>query len=487
MISISCKKLGGDTQTTHQGSYNIWIGAIIFFMILWLGAVWVNFSWAEVSYDDKNGSFKTVSLEECLQIAKEYSKELQNSTDEFNIAKLKVEDVKADYWPKVSVAADYEILHNKQTDKISPEEVKPYMELSQDIYNTSSQKFSKKWMSMIDLVTAELEIEKTKRNIYLSVAKKYYDLLLAQKYLKFEASMLEQSRRDLKKAESKYKDGLVSEFEVIQSKTNMGRSDLNYRAKQNALEYANMALVTTLGVPRDTSMSAVDVGFPKPYSIDWNQCQKLAIKYNPELTIQRKALEQIPKYQKLAKRIAWPTLTMKAFVGEGSPEADDKFNDDMGVTFTISKTIFDSGITRRKIKTTEIKIKKEESLIRMYEQQYFNNLRLQLNKFINSKDEMFSFKKQSELVKKLSNFSHRSYELGVISYSELLKSQDLAKKTEYDYARAIAKYMMAEFTLKVTMGLDPIEADANQVGQWGLDLEPKLTPGIDQDDKERDY
>ena len=109
--------------------------------------------------------------------------------------------------------------------------------------------------------------------------------------------MLEQSRRDLKKAESKYKGGLVSEFEVIQSKTNMGRSDLNYRAKQNALEYAIMALVTTLGLPIDTSMSAVDVGFPKPYSIDWNQCQKLAIKYNPELSIQRKALDAIgPKW-----------------------------------------------------------------------------------------------------------------------------------------------------------------------------------------------
>jgi outer membrane protein TolC len=358
--------LDGDTQTSLQNSFNIWIGVIIFFKIFWLVAIWVNFSWAEVSYDDKNGSIETVSLEECLKIAKENSKELQNSIDKFNIAKLKVENVKADLWPRVSVAADYELLHNKQTDDFKSDKVEQYLVLSQDIYNTSSQNFSKKWMSMIDLVTAELDIEKTKRNIYLSVAKKYYDLLLAQQILKLESSMLEQSRRDLKKAKSKYKDGLVSEFEVIQSKTNLVRSDLNYRAKQNALKYANMSLATTLGLPIDTNMNAVDVGFPKQYSIDWDQCQKLAIKYNTELAIQRKALEQIPKYQKLAKRIAWPTLTMKAFVGEGSPEAEDKINDDMGVIFTISKTIFDSGVTRRKIKITETKIKNEDSLIRMY-------------------------------------------------------------------------------------------------------------------------
>jgi len=74
MISISCKKLGSDTKIAHQSLCNIWFGAIIFFMIFCLVAVWVNFSCAEVSYDDNNRSIKTFSLEECLQIATENSK-----------------------------------------------------------------------------------------------------------------------------------------------------------------------------------------------------------------------------------------------------------------------------------------------------------------------------------------------------------------------------------------------------------------------------
>jgi outer membrane protein TolC len=62
---------------------------------------------------------------------------------------------------------------------------------------------------------------------------------------------------------------------------------------------------------------------------------------------------------------------------------------------------------------------------------------------------MLSLQRQSELVKKLSNLSRRSYELGVISYSEFLKSQDFAKKAEYDYVKAIVSYMIASSRSKL--------------------------------------
>jgi outer membrane protein TolC len=235
----------------------------------------------------------------------------------------------------------------------------------------------------------------------------------------------------------------------------------NLGAKYNALEQAVMALAMVIGLPATTRLRAVDVDFPVFYTVTWTQCQKLAMESNTELEIQEKALKKMRRYHKLTKRTRWPRLSLNAFVGEDPSDPYDR-DVNLGVTCTISQTLFDAGITRRKIKASEIEIKKKEAVVKDFRQRFFGELRLLFNSFSNSKVELLNSKKQCDLASRLSNLSRRGYELGTISLKDMLDSQDMAKKVEVAYATAIAMYLMAEFELKIKMGVYQIENASDQ-------------------------
>ena len=474
----------GNAQSAHKRSANIWFRAMFLIMTLWLVVNWVSFAWADspfVDLVDKDDSIKLVSLDECLQIARYNSVEIETARANLRIAELKQDDAKANAWPRVAASVDY-VVDDEQGVSSESDQFRAYLSVTQKLFN-SGENFDMMREAMINLVTTKLMAEQTKRTLSFSVAERYFALLLAKKRLKLESSLLEQSLRDLKETETKYHDGLAAEIDVIQNKANLGSAKLNLGAKQNALEHARMALAIAVGLPAATPLRAVDVDFPEFYTVDWNRCQELAMQNNTELEIQREALEEMGRYHKLAKRAGWGTVSLSAFVGQ---HAYDPYDEDanLGLTLTISKNIFDGGITRRRVKRSEIEIKKNEAVIKDFKQRFLSSLRLLFNKLNGSKEELLNAKNQCELSSRLSKLSRRSYELGAISFKDMLDSQDMAKKAEIDYASAIAQYQLTEFNLKVKMGAYRIDKTSDNGEKSMRELETQKLPGATLDDKE---
>jgi len=470
-------------QSAHQRSSNIWFKAIFLIMTLWLVMNSVCATRAETPFLDKDDSIRLISLEECLQIARENSVEIKSARANLRIAQLKNDDAKASFWPQIAASVDY-LADDEQGVGFESDRFTPYISLSQTIVN-SAENSVKIREAMVNLFTAELETEKTKRTLPFSVARNYFALLLAQKQLKLEASLLEQNRRYLREAETKYQVGLAANIGVIQAETNLGMAKQNLSAKDNTLEQAAMALAIVIGLPARTRLRAVDVDFPVFYTVTWTQCQKLATENNTELEIQEKALKEMQRYHKLAKRTRWPSLSLNAFVGEDPSDPYDR-DVNLGVTCTISQNLFDSGITRRRIKASEIQIKKKEAVVKDFRQRFFGELRLLFNSFSNSKVELLNSKKQCDLASRLTNLSRRGYELGTISFKDMLDSQDMSKKAEVAYATAIAKYLMAEFKLKIKMGVYQIENALDQGEKRMHEPETQKLPGASLDVKEEE-
>jgi outer membrane protein TolC len=402
---------------------------------------------------------------------------------DLRISQLKNENAKASFWPEVTASVDY-LADDEQGFGFESDRFTPYISLSQIIVN-SAENSAEIREAMVNLFGAQLVAEKIKRALSFSVAKNYFALLLAQKNLKLESSLLEQSRRDLREAETKYQAGLVAQIVVLQAETNLGMAKQNLRAKYNALEQAAMALAMVIGLPATTRLRAVDVDFPELYTVTWAKCQELAMESNTELEIQEKALKKMGRYHKLTKRARWPRLSLSAFVGEDPSDPYDR-DVNLGLTFTISQTLFDAGITRRRIKASEIEIKKKEAVVKDFEQRFFGELRLLFNSFNNSKMELLNSKKQCDLASRLSNVSRRGYELGTISLKDMLDSQDMTKKAEVAYATAIAMYLMAEFGLKIKMGVYQIENALDQGGKRMHEPETQKLPGASLDLKEEE-
>jgi len=215
-------------------------------MTLWLVMNSVCATRAETPFLDKDDSIRLISLEECLQIARENSVEIKSARANLRIAQLKNDDAKASFWPQIAASVDY-LADDEQGVGFESDRFTPYISLSQTIVN-SAENSVKIREAMVNLFTAELETEKTKRTLPFSVARNYFALLLAQKQLKLEASLLEQNRRYLREAETKYQVGLAANIGVIQAETNLGMAKQNLSAKDNTLEQAAMALAIVIGL-----------------------------------------------------------------------------------------------------------------------------------------------------------------------------------------------------------------------------------------------
>jgi len=471
------------------------VSIILLFTCLSLYSNWNSFAVAESSpveiersspvpdaADIKEESVRYITLKECIKIAKENSVEMETTATNLEIAELRLENAKAGYWPHVKAGIDYAI-DDKVGVEFGSDRYEAYISLSQSLFN-NSENTKKMKEAMTGLLIVELELEKQRHGLLLYTIERYFALLSAQRQLKSGLSMIEKSNRNYKEINTKYNDGLASALEVLQAEINHSVYELDLKTKRNSLEYAAMALSTVMGLPVDTKIRAVDVDYSYFFKIDWERCYGIAIQKNIELKIYQKTLEQLKKFHKLAKKARWPTLSLRAFI-LGEPENEDLYDEDAnaGLMFTLSETLFDAGIISREIRQYKLEINKQKNLVKAFEKKLFSDLKLHYNSLNNSIEEFLQSKKRYDLARKLSKSMHRSYELGAISLKEKLDSDDIANKAEVAYTAALVKCFMAEYKLKLKMGLNPIENIANPNDSSKQGVESNLPPEANHNNK----
>ncbi|MEE8481357.1 MAG: TolC family protein [Desulfobacterales bacterium] len=430
--------------------------------------------------DIKRESVRYITLIECFQLATENSMEMKTGATNLKIAELKLANAEASYWPRVVAGIDYAI-DDKGEFEFESDRFEAYLSLSQSLFN-SSENIKIKKEATTSLLTAELGLEKQRRGLLLSTIDRYFALLAAQKQLKSWLAMNEKSNRDYKAANSKYHDGLASAVEVLQAETSHSANELNLQIKKNSLEYAAMTLATAMGLPANTKLRAIDVDRPDFFKIDWERCLEIATSNNTELKIYQKTLEHLKRFQKLANRTRWPTLSLSAFIGA---DQDDLYHEDanVGLKLTLSQTLFDAGIISRNIKQYALETKKQETLIRSFKKKMSGELKLHYDNVNNRAEEFLKSRKRRDLARKLAGLMHRSYDLGTISFKEKLDSDDIAGKAEIAYTAALAKYLMAEYQLKLKMGLNPVEKTENPNDSSSQGIKSDLPPGANHNNQ----
>lgn len=413
-----------------------------------------------------NRKIRPISLEECLNIARENSEQLENVQSSLQIAELSYEDVKKIYWPKVSVGLNYVIDDARGID-FESDRYQGFIELKQAPFNTGETADQVR-SAVINLSAAKLASQKTKRALAVSVAEKYFALHMAKKQLELEKAQVENSQRELARDKVRYQDGLIAEIDLLQAETNLLSKELNLYKIKSTYENTAIALAVLIGLPMDSRLETIDMEPSEFFQIEWVKCREISMQNNVELKIHQEALEKMKEFNKKAKWSRWPSLSVGAFVGSNPPHPYDE-DAEVGLSFTVSQKLFDAGVTSRRIKRSLLEIKKQETFIIAFEQKFLSRLKLLYDSLNNNKENVLNAERKKRLALRLSKLTHRSYELGVTSLKEKLDSEKQATQAKIEYIEALAKYRIAEFRLKVEMGIDPLEKDKEIPNNQRLD------------------
>lgn len=394
-----------------------------------------------------------LTLTDLVRLALENSVGLGSARYDLQIAELVKKDADRVYWPRVEGGVDVVIDNGVQNEAFERDRLRPFLTISQNELNNIAN-YKKLRSAATRLTGAKIDLLKAKRQLIALVAERYFTVYLNQKQLELDEKDLAADQRNFNELRLKYQDGLVSQIETLQAETALSTIELRVQQSKNALAQSIMALAVGVGLSAESRVHIADIESSDLFDISWEQCRDIGLRNNTELKIYAQSAQEMKRLHQSASWTRWPSFSAKVYIGENPPQ-DFNADADMGATLTLSQKLFDAGETNRLISRAGIEMRQHQILVQYYRQTFINGLRLQYNRFVNSKEELALAIRKHELAKKLFDLTSRNYELGSISLEAKRKAEETIRSSEIMYRRAEVNYLAAETKLKIEMRSDP--------------------------------
>jgi outer membrane protein TolC len=394
-----------------------------------------------------------LTLTDLVKLALENSVGLGSARYDLQIAGLVKKDADRLYWPRVKGGVDFVIDDGFENEAVERDQLRPFLTISQNELN-NIENYKKLRNAATRLTGAKIDLLKAKRQLIALVTDRYFAVYLNQKQLELDEKDLAAHQRNFNELRLKYQDGLVAQIETLQAETALSTIELRLQKSKNDLTHSIMALAVTVGLSAESQVQIAAIEPNELFDISWDQCRDIGLRNNAELKIYEESAQEMKRLHQSASWTRWPSFSAKVYIGENPPQ---DFNTDanMGATLTLSQNLFDAGETNRLISRAGIEMRQHQILVQYYRQTFINRLRLQYNRFVNSKEELALATQKHELAKKLFDLTKRNYELGSISLEEKRKAEETIRRSEIMYSRAKVNYLAAETNLKIEMRNDP--------------------------------
>jgi len=241
---------------------------------------------------------KTLTLDECVQIAIENNPQLMQTGFMLKIAGRDMLSSVSRFLPSASADVGYSHSVVGPSSKLridsrtgipvpmQPDEIVSFtsrasMSVSQQIFNGSD--IFGLWRATSLKKGAQYDFERTKQDVIYRVKERYYNLLKAQKLLEVQEETIKSSEESHKRAEVSFEVGKVPKSDVLKAKVLLEQSRLGLIEAQNTLSVARASLNHVLGFDVDTEIQIVDnIDMPEQ-EVDYQNAFDSGMTLNPGL------------------------------------------------------------------------------------------------------------------------------------------------------------------------------------------------------------
>jgi TolC family type I secretion outer membrane protein len=402
-----------------------------------------------------------LSLEDCIQTAIKNSHRIAIAKAGLTKAELNLKDSKADYWPKLYLEGGYGLNNIYDRLEWTQDHYDLSVSLSETLYDNGKTLAQVK-KSEANLASQSESYRITETQLVLTVTERYYDLLLATELLKLKKESLQQKRRHLELAETRFNLGLAPRSDILTAKVEMAGAELALLQAENDLEIARAELNNSMGLDLDRPTEVKGAAFTEEEPPGLDECLTAALKNRPEvgqaevnLTIRRCDLN-------LAKRERLPSLTLRGsyninadrFTFSGVPLTPQnwKENTPWRVDMVLSFPIFDAGLTKRAVTKTKLNLEEAE----MNHSQLRKEIALEVGRahlnLIASLKRIELTREQQKSTQESYDATEGRYRAGVAPITEVIDAEVALSNSKVNRAQAIYNYLVAKANLDKAMG-----------------------------------
>jgi outer membrane protein TolC len=320
------------------------------------------------------------------------------------------------------------------------------------------------WKSLeLSSLDVELSVESarsSKINMVNSIRKAYYGVLLAKDALHVFQESHDNAVLSYNDINNKFKQGIVSEFDLIRADVNVKNIKPNLIQSQNAYNLATLSLKALMGVDMEQEISIpgslldYEEGlYSEVLGLDTSLDQNSDLK---RFDIQT---EQLQKTLQLYKAQYLPTIAitgnyMYMSMNNNFHFGDYKWNPYSTVSLNISIPLFDGLKKANDIRQTKASLEQ----MRWQREDVVRNLQLAVNSNVNNMtnyvEQIFSTKDVMAQAKKGYEISQKLYDTGMGTLLDLNTAQLGLTQASLAFTQAIYNFLTSKADLDKTLGLE---------------------------------
>ena len=315
-------------------------------------------------------------------------------------------------------------------------------------------------ISSLDVELAVENARSSKINMVNSVRKAFYGVLLAKDAVRVYQESYDNAILNFKNIDSKFNQGLVSEFDRIRADVNAKNIKPNLIQAQNAYNLSSLSLKALMGIDMDQAISVSGTLYDYEQSlygeligIDTTLVNNSDLK---KFDIQN---DQLKKTLELYKAQYLPTVALSGnyiymSMNNNFRFGDYQWNPYSTIGITISIPIFDGFKKANDIRQTKA------SLIQMQWQRedIVRNLKLAINSNINNMtnyvEQVLSTKDVIAEAQKGYEISQKLYDTGMGTLLDLNTAQLGLTQARLAFSQAIFNYLTSKADLDKTLGME---------------------------------
>ncbi|MDE3742009.1 TolC family protein [Maribacter polysaccharolyticus] len=401
---------------------------------------------------------KIWTLDECISYALEHNITVKQAVLEKNGTLQDFKEAKSARLPNLYGSASQNFTNGNSIDPITSDFVSQQINATSLGLNSSVTLFQGNQISneikqnklLVDQYS--LYEEEAKNNIILSITESYIQLLYGKENITIAENNLIASQKEEEQAKARLDAGSIAMKDYTDAQSNTATNAYNLITAKNDYATQLLTLKQLLELPIGTSFQIAEVdGNGKELVPDLNLVYEKALENLPEINAGKVNVSVFEKELDIAKGGYLPTLSLSGSLGSGYTSTQDyNFSDQLDLNFnqrvglSLSVPIFNRNQTKTDVENAKIDIEIAKLDLAQEEKDLYQKIESAWQNALAAQGQMSAAEVAKNAAGESYRLAQKQYELGALSTTDLVVSQNTYTNAEQNYLQA--KYLSLLYT-----------------------------------------
>lgn len=402
---------------------------------------------------------KQWTLEDCFAYAKEKNISIKTTVLSKNAAQVNYDQSRSSRLPNLTGSASQNLSFGNSIDPITSDYVSQKVNSTSLGINSSITLFQGNQISnqikqnklLVDQNSSF--VEEAQNNVILSITEAYVQILYNNEGIRIAENNLKASEKEEQRAKLRLDAGSVARKDYTDALSQTATNKYNLIAAQNDLSKQILVLKQLLELgPEDDFEIALPLESKTADVIPGKiEVYNKAISLMPEIKASQINVAVSQKELDIANGGYLPTLSLAGSLGSGYTNTQElSFSDQLNLNFnqrvglSLSVPIFNRNQTKAQVQNAKISIDKAEIALQTAQKDLYKKIQTAWENATATSEQMVSAQSAKEAAEESYALAQKKYELGALSTTDLVISQNTYTNTAQNFIQA--KYLNILYT-----------------------------------------